>query len=219
MNSAFITSLQGSDPSVRKRSKLLIAVATFTLLLVAGSVLAAPDIRVVVDGKHVSMPLVPQMIGDRVVAPVRFIAEALGAKVSWNPDQRVVFIHSAGINAMKQRAELLERLIEGVTPEQTAKTYAEAVRTRNGAAQYAMLSPELKKQKYESYESMNWVTGVSSPWVESYEVVSASRLQSGAYRYEVKYNYMASTGPAGNATEVLFVSTHQDRYFIFEIGK
>jgi hypothetical protein len=41
---------------------------------------------------------------------------------------------------------------------------------RNGAVQYMLFCPELQKKHLAEFQEMNWVTGVSSPLVMSYEI-------------------------------------------------
>jgi len=57
---------------------------------------AAPNpIRLIVNGKEVPCDPPPQMIGGRVFVPVRFVAEALGAKVDWDETKNAVIISSS----------------------------------------------------------------------------------------------------------------------------
>jgi bla regulator protein BlaR1 len=72
-----------------------------------------------------------------------------------------------------------------------AKTWAEAVKNRDGKEQYALYTANLQNDLTDVYEGLNWVTGTSSPWVESY---TAELTKSGA---TVTFAYAASTGPAG----------------------
>lgn len=74
---------------------------------------------------------------------------------------------------------------------EAAKAWAEAVKNRDGKAQYALYTANLQKDLIDVYEGLNWVTGTSSPWVESY---TAELTESGA---TVTFIYAASTGPAG----------------------
>jgi len=50
---------------------------------------------------------------------------------------------------------------------------------RNGALQYAVISPELREINLPLYEDFRWVTGTSSPWVESFEIVSEREISGG----------------------------------------
>ena len=70
----------------------------FTCLLVgiilSFTVVAFADqpIKLIVNGKEVPCDPPPQFIGDRVFVPVRFVAEALGAKVEWDSERNAVVI-------------------------------------------------------------------------------------------------------------------------------
>lgn len=75
---------------------------------------------------------------------------------------------------------------------QTADEWASAVKSRDGKAQYALMSPDLQESIYDDFAGLNWVTGTSSPWVESYTV------QESDTGVQVIFNYATSTGPAGS---------------------
>lgn len=48
--------------------------------------------KIIVNGQERTMDVAPQIVGGRTLVPVRFIAEALGAKVEWNADKQLVEI-------------------------------------------------------------------------------------------------------------------------------
>lgn len=50
-----------------------------------------------IDGKTVSNDVAPKIVNDRTMLPIRFIAEALGAKVDWIEESQTVKITSDGI--------------------------------------------------------------------------------------------------------------------------
>lgn len=78
--------------------------------------------------------------------------------------------------------------------------WARAVRDRDGLAQYELLTAEMQTEFKGCYEALNWVTGVSSPWVNSWTVeVSGNRAV-------VFYQNETSTGFAGYTTDVLSFS-------------
>ncbi|MEK3903606.1 stalk domain-containing protein [Paenibacillus sp. FSL R7-0179] len=67
----------------------------FTALLLLISLMpvsahAAQSVRVVVDGSKISFPDAQPFLDkqNRVQVPVRFVSEALGAKVGWDPAPR-----------------------------------------------------------------------------------------------------------------------------------
>ena len=53
---------------------------------------ASAEIKVAIDGKQVNFDVKPQLINDRTMVPLRFVAEALDVRVGWDNAQRAVFI-------------------------------------------------------------------------------------------------------------------------------
>src|SRR5690606_2592793 len=62
-----------------------------------------------------------------------------------------VSAENSGTGSGKMRVQLLEKALEPHAPLTAAKAWAEAVKARNGAWQYALLSPELKKEYYDGF--------------------------------------------------------------------
>jgi len=60
--------------------------------LAAGISYANETIGVQVNGKNISMDTPAQIINGRTMVPVRFVSEALGAKVSWDEKNSTVII-------------------------------------------------------------------------------------------------------------------------------
>lgn len=57
------------------------------------------SIRIFVDDQEIQSDVSPQIINDRVLVPVRFIADALKAEVHWNESSKMVVINE-GINTI-----------------------------------------------------------------------------------------------------------------------
>jgi hypothetical protein len=78
-----------------------------------------------------------------------------------------------------------------------ASQWAKAIQDRDGRAQYELLSADLQSEFHDCYENANWVTGMSSPWVNSFtiEVSGNSAI--------VFYEGMTSTGFAGYTIDSL----------------
>ncbi len=93
---------------------------------------------------------------------------------------------------MKQRIRMLERGFGATTPEQAARTWAEARYKRNGAMEYAVLDPATREKELKTFEEMNWVTGVSSPWIARYQIGKGAKQADGSYRFSVKFDYRTS---------------------------
>lgn len=88
------------------------------------------------------------------------------------------------------------------------------VHLTTNASTGAVFSPELKKQKYGEFESCGWITGTSSPWVENYEIIKETQAPDGSRVYEVKFNVMTSTGPAGSYITKVIVKQYGQHWFI-----
>lgn len=73
-----------------------------------------------------------------------------------------------------------------------ANTWAEAVKNRDGKAQYDLMTSALQKSVHDQLSELNWVTGTSSPWVEQY---STQETDTGA---RVILEYASSNGSAGS---------------------
>ena len=107
-----------------------------------------------------------------------------------------------GINkSLKQKGNLLngQLLSESMQmfqnlAEQTASNWAESLKQRNGALRYSLLSDTLKMQQYIKFKELNWVIGVSSPWVISYKVNEKSKINDKTYQYQINYILTDSTG-------------------------
>lgn len=105
-----------------------------------------------------------------------------------------------------RRVELLEDALAPGLPRLAANNWAEAVKQRNGAWQYALLSKYLQDKYREHFEKLNWVTGTSSPWVDNYEVARISENPVGNIKYQVKFNWYTSAGYFGSSVAELWVA-------------
>lgn len=75
------------------KKKLIIACLVLLLVItVSGTVLAQRNIRIMVNGNFITSDVPPQIINDRVMVPIRFIAEALNANVEWDDKTSTVTI-------------------------------------------------------------------------------------------------------------------------------
>lgn len=109
-------------------------------------------------------------------------------------------------------------IVKGFSPNEAAiqkntaaAEWALAIQKRDGRAQYELLSAELQAEFKDYYEAVNWVTGVSSPWVNSWTIeVSGSRAI-------VFYEGMTSEGFAGYTIDNLTFSEENEQLKISDI--
>ncbi len=93
----------------------------------------------------------------------------------------------------ERRIELLETALAPKTAEAAAYDWAEAIKTRNGAWQYALMDEQLREQYLSKFEENNWVTGFSSPWVEQY-TVNREEDETDDVNFIIKFDWYTSDG-------------------------
>lgn len=95
------------------------------------------------------------------------------------------------------------------SPEQAAKIWAEGPKTRNGVLQYSVACDMLKAKiikKLGKPEDSFWNIGVSSPWVDKYEIGHFKKVNPSEYQTTIKYYWATSTGSAGTTQETLTIT-------------
>ncbi|MCP1144746.1 hypothetical protein [Lysinibacillus endophyticus] len=118
-------------------------------------------------------------------------------------------------SSLQVRLEMLELSVMPTTAEEAVQTFAKAVKLRNGALQYAILSEKEKAKVKKSFEECHWVTGVSSPWVETYKIISEKELKPGTkMEYVVEFELYTSTGMAGTDEVRLIAEKTNDQWLI-----
>ena len=113
-----------------------------------------------------------------------------------------------------RRVQLLQDALAPISAENAVQSWAKFVQTRNGAAQFALLSPALRAQTAAAYKEVNWVTGVSSPYVSSYRITPVKRSNDGRAVYDVSFALQTSSGSAGGGTVEVTVGTKAERWLI-----
>ena len=119
---------------------------------------------------------------------------------------------------MEDRLNLLESGIIPVNPDETVNLWAKAVQMRNGALQYALFTDNVKAGTRKSFEEFHWVTGVSSPWVESFKVTKKENLPDKSIQYFVEFNMATSTGSAGKDYATVTVVEKDGQWLVNSIA-
>lgn len=89
---------------------------------------------------------------------------------------------------------------KAIEKNSVAAEWALAIQNRDGRAQYELMNEELQADYYDYYDSRNWETGVSSPWVNSW-IIELSKGQAVVF-----YKNETSTGFAGYTIDTLTFS-------------
>lgn len=75
--------------------KIVTLILAIVMVMCAASAFAA-DIKVLVNGEEIAFDRAPEKNGETVLVPYRFVAEKLGAKVSWHQETQTVFSEYEG---------------------------------------------------------------------------------------------------------------------------
>ncbi|HHY06133.1 MAG TPA: protease complex subunit PrcB family protein [Clostridia bacterium] len=196
---------------MKKKAFILLSVC-MAFLVFASFAQAGSKLKLFVNGKNIESDVPVQIIQNRVMAPVRAIAEALGGRVTWDEQKGAVYVEVQEAFRMAK----LEEALAPATPLETVKLWAQGVKTRNGALQYAMLSAELREKTYQDYASCHWHTGTSSPWVEDFAIKEISFTAQNQHIYQMEFKLATSTGPAGTGRQKITVSLEGEKWVIIK---
>lgn len=126
-------------------------------------------------------------------------------------------------NPYKTRSELLmeaTREVGAGSPEAAARVWIMGVVSRSAALQYAVMTPSLQDEYARQLEEdrINWVVGVSSPWIESAQIVWIRRAGEDTYACCVSFGMYTSTGPAGTLGAALTIVRDGDFWRISAVA-
>ncbi|HBX23321.1 MAG TPA: hypothetical protein DEF34_06815 [Desulfotomaculum sp.] len=200
----------------------------FAILLVLSTAIVASayafaPIKIVFDEDELNSDVAPIIENGRVLVPLRVIAEKFGAEVVWDAKSNTVRILTAKtpdkIQVPHSWVTGLEEAVAAKDAVTAAETWAQGVKTRNGALQYAVMTPELQKEWYQKFAESNWSTGTSSPWVEKYEVIEKSIINNEAIKYEVVFTYTDSTQSTFSMREYVTVKKQDANWHVSSLKK
>lgn len=140
----------------------------------------------------------PFTVNDTMYVPLRFFAEALGYKVEDCLDN-YINIGGGDVVRYSTQSNLLKGAMDYVgvaTPDKAVEVWSEGLRLRSAGIQYSVMTKELKDIYAKDLEkrNANWVTGVSSPWVEGYKIIGKEKVDNKTYIFRLKFNTATSTG-------------------------
>ncbi len=132
------------------------------------------------------------------------------------------FAYASEPNRYEVRYELLLEAMERIgacTPEEAADIWANGLEMRSGAAQYSVMDAALKKEYAEQLEKSApmWVTGVSSPWIETYRTVLVQKPEENRQIRHLMFTTQSSTGPGPTYTAKLTLEKEGGYWRISEI--
>lgn len=133
-----------------------------------------------------------------------------GAAWALGWDRVSVFAASEAVDKYAVRSQLLKQATDSVgccDVKSAARIWARGVEERNGALQYAVMTRQLKQAYASDLEAAfpNWVTGVSSPWVDSFQVLSIRETREDVFTARLQFVTATSSGPYESYNAVLTI--------------
>ena len=188
------------------------------LVLTAGAV-ASDSLKLVVNGQEIKPDVPAQIIKDRTMVPVRWIAEALGADVIWDEENRSVVI-SSNDSAAAQVVLLTDKFgrslknISLMAPQDIVK---ESLQKTYGELAAPALLTEWQNDPQNAPGRVS-----SSPWPERIDIIKLEKLTD--QKYEVKGEIIEMTsvemvngGYAAKQPVTLVVENLDNRWLITDM--
>jgi len=211
---------------MKKRWLILIAVVVLICGLAAATWADQP-IKLVVNGKEIKPDVPAQITGDRTMVPVRWIAEALGAEVEWDAENRTVIIRTKGSTPESPESDqaAVFKVVEdfGQRLKNVSLLAPDDVVTKSIKENYAeYVSPELLAQWQEDPANAPGRL-TSSPWPERIDIAQIVKLSDTKYQakgdiIEVTSMEMVEGGYAAKRPIVLEVEKKDNQWLITSVS-
>jgi hypothetical protein len=129
----------------------------------------------------------------------------------------------AEVDKYEVRSRLLIEAMEQVgvcNPQAVIEVWMQGLIKRSAALQYSVMSEKLKATYAMQLEESapNWVTGISSPWIDSYKIVKVQSNRRNSYVVKLEISTVTSTGPAGRYNAVLAIEKKGDFWQITKLS-
>jgi hypothetical protein len=144
-------------------------------------------------------------------------------RVSYNEAANILDIQTPDPDQIKSELARIEKALIPDNADDAVKLWGRGMQTRNGALQYAALSPQLRREADKSpyIRQSYWVTGCSSPQVGPVTIASRNKLSDNKIEYTISFPEIFSGQTHATATEKMVVEkladNGQDGWFITQI--
>lgn len=202
--------------------KVVLLLICFTISFTAGFVSAKGPLRIFIGDKEAENNGGYIIKNEKVYVSEDALKRDFGFNMSYDKNENKVQLYDNKRISLEGAIKLFEELAEyydNKTPDQVAEFWAKGVKERNGVFQYAVLNKGLKEQfKKKVEERGSWVTGFSSPWVESYEVTK-EKVNESTWEYKIVFKAVTSAKDSYNWNATLMIGKENDKWRIIDIKK
>lgn len=155
--------------------------------------------------------------------PMDWLEYLFSVRVSYNEAANILDIQTPDPDQIKSELARIEKALIPDNADDAVKLWGRGMQTRNGALQYAALSPQLRREADKSpyIRQSYWVTGCSSPQVGPVTIASRNALSDNKIEYIISFPEIFSGQTHATATEKMVVEkladNGQDGWFITQI--
>jgi len=204
-----------------KRLYLLIAALLVFALSTGVYAYASDPVKLFVNGQEIKPDVSPQIINGRTMVPVRWIAEALGADVTWDDKTRTVSINRKSFASdAAQAAELAENF--GSSLKNVSLLASENIVKESLQENYGEFVAPALLTRWQNDPQNAPGRVASSPWPERIEILNIEKLS--ALKYEIKGEIIEVTsvelvngGAAAKRPVTLIVENLDNRWLITDV--
>lgn len=202
--------------------KVVLLLVCFTISFTAGFVSAKGPLKIFVENREVENNDKYIIKDDKVYVSEDALKRDFGFNVFYDKNENTVRLYDTKKMSIENKAKLFEEFAEKYdpkTPDEAAELWAKGVKERNGVFQYAVLNKGLKEQfKKKAEERGSWVTGFSSPWVESYKVTK-KKVNESTWQYKIVFKAVTSAPDTYNWNATLIIGKENNKWRIIDIQK
>jgi hypothetical protein len=155
--------------------------------------------------------------------PMDWLEYLFSVRVSYNEAANILDIQTPDPEQIKSELARIEKALIPDNADDAVKLWGRGMQTRNGALQYAALSPQLRQEADKSpyVQQSYWVTGCSSPQVGPVTIASRNALSDNKIEYTISFPEIFASQTHATATEKMVVEklsdNGQDGWFITQI--
>ncbi|GKU25774.1 hypothetical protein [Clostridium folliculivorans] len=123
----------------------------------------------------------------------------------------------------KAQVELFKQALDefgATSPEQVISIWAKSEKTRNGVYHYSVSCKDLKANIIKDLgvpKDNYWIYGVSSPWLDRYDVISKNKISDTEYIVKLKFFWSTSSGPFNTTENTLRIIQTGDIWCVKEV--
>lgn len=139
--------------------------------------------------------------------PMEWLEYLFNVKVNYNAAANVLSIQTPDMEKIKDQIAQIENILISSSPDEAIKLWGRGEQIRNGALQYAALSPQLRREADKTYQIRRnyWVTGGSSPHVGPITIEHRDKLSDTKIEYTLSFQEVTNHPPYTTATEKMVV--------------